>query len=208
MWRLSQNLGWVLFLAEDADRNPGNNIVIPWNTRFSMNHALRILPWMNLVSKPALAAWIVGGIALDQLTKIVARAVLVEGEAHRYLGGVFHIQLVENHGAFLSLGSNLPESLRQAIFLVGVSLLLAGLVAWIFLSRKADGQTRLVMSWIAAGGIGNLIDRALFEGGVTDFLNLGIGSLRTGIFNFADMYITFALAYVVWQSFRKPKATP
>lgn len=163
---------------------------------------------MNLVSKPALATWIVGGVAFDQMTKIVARAVLVEGESHRYLGGMFHIRLVENHGAFLSLGSNLPESVRQAIFLVGVSLLLVGLVAWIFLSKKADSQTRLVMCWIAAGGIGNLIDRALFEGGVTDFLNLGIGSLRTGIFNVADMYITFALAYVVWQSVRKPKPSP
>lgn len=160
---------------------------------------------MNPTSKPALAAWIFGGIAFDQLTKLVARAMLVAGDAHVYLGGIFHVQLVENHGAFLSLGSNLPESLRQAIFLVGVSLLLAGLVAWIFLSKKADGQTRLVMSWIAAGGIGNLVDRALFEGGVTDFLNLGIGSLRTGIFNVADMYITFALAFVVWQSLRKPK---
>lgn len=161
---------------------------------------------MNLASKPALAAWIVGGVALDQLTKIVALAVLVQGEAHRYLGGMVHIQLVENHGAFLGLGSNLPESVRQAIFLVGVSLLLVGLVSWIFLSKKADSQTRMVMSWIAAGGIGNLIDRVLLDGGVTDFLNLGIGSLRTGIFNVADMYITFALAYVVWQSFRKSKA--
>jgi len=36
-------------------------------------------------------------------------------------------------------------------------------------------------------GVGNLIDRFLFDGRVTDFLNVGIGSLRTGIFNIADV---------------------
>jgi signal peptidase II len=40
---------------------------------------------------------------------------------------------------------------------------------------------------LAASGIGNLIDRLLFDGRVTDFLNLGIGGLRTGIFNIADV---------------------
>ena len=163
---------------------------------------------MNLVSKPALATWILGGVAFDQITKAIARAVLVEGEPHDFLGGVLHIRLVENHGAFLSLGSNLPEPLRNAIFLVGASLMVAGLVAWIFLSKTADAPTRLVMSWIAAGGIGNIIDRAIFDGGVTDFLNLGLGSLRTGIFNVADMYITFAFVFMVWQTFRKPKPAP
>jgi signal peptidase II len=34
-----------------------------------------------------------------------------------------------------------------------------------------------------------LIDRLLYDGRVTDFLNVGIGSLRTGIFNMADTAI-------------------
>ena len=34
-----------------------------------------------------------------------------------------------------------------------------------------------------------MIDRLLYDGRVTDFLNVGIGSLRTGIFNLADMAI-------------------
>lgn len=155
---------------------------------------------MDPTSKPALATWILGGVAIDQLTKILARAVLLEGEAHRFVGGFLHIQLVENHGAFLSLGSSLPEPVRQAVFLVGVSLVVIAMTGWIFLSKSATPDARLVMAWIVAGGLGNLIDRALFHGGVTDFLNVGFGSLRTGIFNVADMYITFALGLVIWQS--------
>ena len=42
---------------------------------------------------------------------------------------------------------------------------------------------------VLAGGIGNVIDRVLHNGLVTDFLNLGIGPVRTGIFNVADMVL-------------------
>jgi signal peptidase II len=43
---------------------------------------------------------------------------------------------------------------------------------------------------VLAGGIGNVIDRVLHHGLVTDFLNLGIGPVRIGIFNVADMFLT------------------
>ena len=46
------------------------------------------------------------------------------------------------------------------------------------------------MIFILAGGIGNLIDRILNNGLVTDFINVGIGPLRTGIFNVADIAFT------------------
>jgi len=42
---------------------------------------------------------------------------------------------------------------------------------------------------LLAGGIGNLIDRLFHNGLVIDFLNVGIGPIRTGIFNVADMAI-------------------
>lgn len=160
---------------------------------------------MNLSSKPALLAWIAGGVALDQVTKVIARDVLVPGEALVYLGGVFRVQLVQNHGAFLSLGATLPETARQALLLGGVGIFVVALLWYIFFSKSANDESRLALSWVAAGGIGNLIDRALFQGGVTDFLNLGIGGLRTGIFNVADMYITFAVIYLLVGGVKKPK---
>jgi len=39
---------------------------------------------------------------------------------------------------------------------------------------------------VCSGGLGNLIDRIGRHGYVTDFLNVGIGPVRTGIFNVAD----------------------
>ena len=45
-------------------------------------------------------------------------------------------------------------------------------------------------SLIFAGGASNLADRLLYDGYVVDFINIGIGSFRTGIFNIADVAIT------------------
>ena len=46
------------------------------------------------------------------------------------------------------------------------------------------------MLFMLVGGIGNLIDCVTNNGLVTDFLNIGIGPVRTGIFNVTDMAVT------------------
>ena len=52
-----------------------------------------------------------------------------------------------------------------------------------------------------------MIDRLLYDGRVTDFLNVGIGSLRTGIFNLADMAI-LAGALLLVLKMRAGTSTP
>jgi signal peptidase II len=49
---------------------------------------------------------------------------------------------------------------------------------------------------IVGGGVSNLIDRLRYGGYVVDFLNVGIGPVRTGIFNVADMAIMVGV--VMW----------
>jgi signal peptidase II len=58
-------------------------------------------------------------------------------------------------------------------------------------------------SLIVAGGIGNLVDR-IQKQTVTDFINMGIGPLRTGIFNVADMAIMAAVFILIYESFKNP----
>jgi signal peptidase II len=49
---------------------------------------------------------------------------------------------------------------------------------------------------IVGGGVSNLVDRLRYGGYVVDFLNVGIGPVRTGIFNVADMAIMVGV--VLW----------
>jgi signal peptidase II len=150
---------------------------------------------------PVLA--IVAGVGIDQAAKLLARRVLVPGELHSYLGGSLWIELVRNRGAFLSLGSALSEPMRQVLLVGGVAIFLAVALGWLLFSRTSTTGGRWTMAAVVAGGLGNLVDRIWFQGGVVDFLNVGIGNLRTGIFNVADMYITGAVVFVLVRSLRK-----
>ena len=48
-----------------------------------------------------------------------------------------------------------------------------------------------------AGGISNFYDRATNNGAVVDFLNIGIGSVRTGIFNIADVALMLGIGLIL-----------
>ncbi len=113
------------------------------------------------------------------------------------LGDVFRLQYAENTGAFLGLGDTLPEGLRAAIFTGIVTLILLGLLAYLIATPTLPMSILAGLSLVVGGGLSNLLDRVINEGRVIDFLNLGIGSLRTGIFNVADMAIMLGLLLVV-----------
>lgn len=131
----------------------------------------------------------------DQLTKHMARQSLDPSETISFIHGVFSLQYAENPGAFLSLGAGVPEHIKVWIFTVLVGFLLAGLLVFLVRSREISGAQSVALSLLFGGGVGNLIDRIFNDGRVIDFMNLGIGSLRTGVFNVADMAI---MAGSVW----------
>ena len=130
-----------------------------------------------------------GCVGCDQLTKGVVRANIVLGEGTSYFGDTLRLTHVENSGAFLSLGEALPDHVRTAIFLVAVGIVSLGALLAALFVRGLGRMQIIALSLIASGGIGNWIDRLANDGRVTDFLNVGVGGLRTGIFNFADIVL-------------------
>jgi signal peptidase II len=70
------------------------------------------------------------------------------------------------------------------------------------------GTARIVpLALVAGGGLSNLIDRLMYDGRVTDFLNVGIGTLRTGIFNLADMAILGGALLLILNRSQPPRAS-
>lgn len=142
----------------------------------------------NIKRLIVVATLLVGCVGCDQVSKGMARATLTLEASHSFLDDTFRIVHVENAGAFLGIGANLPEPVRVAVF-QGASFLLVLALLWLAAFRRDIRLPQVVgFTLLAASGVGNLIDRFLNDGRVTDFLNLGIGSLRTGIFNFADVF--------------------
>jgi signal peptidase II len=62
----------------------------------------------------------------------------------------------------------------------------------------------IALALVAGGGISNLIDRLIYAGRVTDFLNVGIGAFRSGIFNLADMAILLGALLLILKSGAPP----
>ena len=129
-------------------------------------------------------------VGCDQVTKVVAREQLAAVPPTSYAGDIFRLHYSENPGAFLSLGAVLPETVRFWIFSIGSGAILLGLFIYTLISAETRLWPTLAYSLVVGGGIGNLIDRFLNNGAVVDFMNIGLGNLRTGIFNGADVAIT------------------
>ncbi len=144
-------------------------------------------------------------IVCDQATKWIAKRYLWPNGFYSYAGDTFRLQYAENSGAFLGLGSTLPDPWRHLIFTVLVGIFLLALLIYLLRSRDLTNFAMICLAFICAGGLSNLIDRVTYDGRVVDFLNVGIGSLRTGIFNLADMAITFGALLMLWESFTAKK---
>jgi signal peptidase II len=153
---------------------------------------------MRALSRSLLVVLVLFGcVGCDQISKAAARAYLSGSAVHSYLGDTLRLQFAQNPGGFLSLGESLPPGIRYAGFTIAVGVFVTGLLAWALLSGRLRWRERLAITAVGAGGLGNLIDRLRFDGTVTDFLNLGVGSLRTGIFNVADATLMLGLIVLV-----------
>lgn len=138
-------------------------------------------------------------VALDQFTKLLAWNNLRGHPGYSYLGGVFRIEYAENTGAFLSLGADMSEGARTAFFVVGVVIIIGLCIYWLL--KSAHNWLAIVsLAAVISGGIGNLIDR-VSRGSVIDFLFMGVGPLRTGVFNIADIAITGGLIVMLYEQY-------
>lgn len=153
----------------------------------------------------------VGGIALDQLTKLIAIRALKGGPTHVFLGDIFRLTYAENEGAFLSLFANLPDFARFLLLTGFNSVILLVVLGVLFFRERLAPHALWALALILSGGAGNLIDRIFRDGRVVDFMNLGWPgppfAIRTGIFNVADLAIVAGLAVMVVFEFRQPQRT-
>jgi len=144
-------------------------------------------------------------VSCDQGTKSIAESYLPKTEVWSFWGDTVRLQLAHNSGAFLSLGAALPDAWRAGLFSAGVALLLIVLMGYILFSKSLSSLEIIALTLMLAGGVGNLIDRMLF-GYVVDFMNIGVGALRTGVFNVADMAVS-AGVLLLFADMVKPAAT-
>ena len=142
-------------------------------------------------------------IALDQISKIWVRNNFESYVENSIIGDVFILINVENTGAFLGMGSELPEKLRVLLLIVLPIIVLIGISAYTYIDKALDKMSIIGFSLIIGGGIGNIFDRIVY-GSVTDFFYLDFwGIFQTGIFNIADLSVTMGMILILISSFKK-----
>jgi signal peptidase II len=138
-------------------------------------------------------------VSCDQAAKAVARETLAPSPPITVLDGTIKLIYSENLGAFLGLGADLPQGARFVLGVLVSALLLILAVALALGTAGITTPQLISLSFLIGGGIGNLIDRIWNSGAVVDFVVVSIGPLHTGIFNLADVAITFgALASMLF----------
>ncbi len=142
----------------------------------------------------------VGG---DQISKKIVRERVSYYENIVVIDNFITLTKIENTGAFLGLGDNLPR-IWYKILMIFLPLIVLGYALFYLIKRKDLSKLLTVaITFVIAGGIGNIIDRFLY-GSVTDFLYFDFHIFHTGIVNFADIILTTGFFILLYDMGVKP----
>ena len=143
-------------------------------------------------------------ITLDQILKIVVRNTIAYYQTIEVFAKYFTLTKVENTGAFLSLGNDLPRVFYY-ILMVILPILVIGYAFYYLLSKSGHSKAIIIgISLVIGGGLGNIIDRILY-GSVTDFMHMDFVIFRTGVFNIADMCVMAGMGFILFDMYLKKK---
>lgn len=137
-------------------------------------------------------------LAFDQLTKIIAHAVLPGGNnAVKVIDNFFYFTYTTNYGGAWSMFEG-----QTWLFILSaiVAVLLLG---YLFVNTKPNDKfTRFGLTLVLSGAIGNCIDRVLF-GYVRDFIDFIIFGYDFPIFNIADVCIVLGIIMIIIDTFEE-----
>lgn len=127
----------------------------------------------------------------DHLVKLLVRSTMYCGQTIPVIGGIFSITYVQNRGAAFSLFTGRGKMIMVITF---IALCIA---VWYMEKHKNSHWTLLLsLELIIAGGVGNLIDRAV-RGYVTDMFDMHFFP----VFNVADIAICVGCGFLLLYMF-------
>ncbi len=135
-------------------------------------------------------------IGLDQWTKRLVEeslSPLGSGKSFEWLGGQIRIIYIVNKGASFGFLNNADIAWVFSLLALAASV---GIIGWYLWRGTQDRWLQLGMGLVLGGIIGNLLDRLLQNGGVTDIITIpNIGLFK--VFNLADSGITSGVALII-----------
>ena len=144
---------------------------------------------LNAIHYVIFTAVILGGIAVDQLSKLLAVKLLAPIESLPLWSGVLHLTYVENRGAAFGM---LADH-RWVIMTVSTAAIL-GIAFYLYSGKSAGKLLSSGLMLIVSGGIGNMIDRIAL-GYVVDFIDFAL--IDFAVFNIADAFVCIGAGLLI-----------
>lgn len=132
-----------------------------------------------------------GILVADQVTKLMADRIMMEGQNYEIIDGFFYFTYVHNKGMAWSLLEG-----RRWLFLLTTPLVLCGLIYFFTMTKKHEILTRFGIVLVVGGALGNFIDRAIF-GYVRDFIHFYIFNYDFPVFNIADIAVCLGIGLII-----------
>jgi len=139
-------------------------------------------------------------VGLDQLTKYLAVVRLKPIDTFPIIRDVLHFTYLENRGAAFGMLAD-----NRWVFMITSTVAIVAVIAFMMwkypkfdMKQKTNILLFTALSFIAGGGIGNMIDRVAL-GYVVDFVDFRL--INFAVFNVADIFVCFGcpmiLLYVI-----------
>ncbi|MBE6674550.1 MAG: signal peptidase II [Ruminococcaceae bacterium] len=138
-----------------------------------------------------LVSIILGGIALDQLTKILVLKLMHLGQSIELIPGVFNITYIQNEGAAFGMLSE-----HRWIFMITSTVAIIGIGIYLFGFCRERMTLKVGLAMIISGGVGNMIDRTAY-GFVVDMIDFRMLDFWKWIFNVADALVCIGAGVVI-----------
>ena len=137
-------------------------------------------------------------LVLDQWTKWLVEVHLPRGLSQPVIDGFFNLVHVQNSGVAFGLFAEQGAARAWILAVLGL-VALSAVAVYFWITPRGDLLLLTALSLVAGGAVGNLIDR-IAAGGVTDFLDVYVGTYHWPAFNVADSAITVGIGLMIYDA--------
>lgn len=132
-------------------------------------------------------------VFIDQLAKSAATQYLMGQRPIEIIRNFVELHYVKNFGAAFGILQN-----QRWFFIIITSVVVLAMIVYMVKnSNSLTTLTKLSISMLSGGAVGNLIDRIRL-GYVVDFIKLDLKIYNFPVFNIADMFIVAGTALLVY----------
>ncbi|MEO5819549.1 MAG: signal peptidase II [Vicinamibacteraceae bacterium] len=158
--------------------------------------------------RPRPELWLaIGLIIADQVSKAAVRASIPLYDSVEVIPGFLNLTHALNTGAAFGFLDRLDFAYKTVVVALLATAALAAIVFYAMTLGSETRLSRLALTLVVAGAVGNLIDRVV-AGAVVDFVDVYLGTWHFWAFNVADTCISCGAVLLIFDMLRTGSHVP